>query len=480
MTTFNFTGITVTSSGGVATAVDSSTLALSGSEALTVKFLPTAASPTDFSTAAMTVSVYQRVFSVAANGTRVNPATALSIAEYTWTDNSVSKTALVLRVDTGVADTYSYYVLKGDDFPAFADAAGYTAFLAGVTVSSDSIANQYLYVSQTDSAGLPTVADSIVQADNIVGDDLTDDWSSTTTALKTGLGDDTVVGLAIRDIIYAGVGADSIIGGEGNDSLYLEGGNDVGNAGDGNDVMNGGSGNDYLLGGEGDDVLNAGTGNDTVHAGFGNDSVIGDLGADLLTGSDGNDTLLGGDGNDSLYGGDDDDVLRLGTGNDFGDGDFGNDTLFGELGNDSLYGDHGNDRLDGGAGNDSLDGHHGADTLLGGSGNDSVLGGDGADVLNGGDGVDTMRGETGADTVSGGAGSDFFVFAAGDGADTFLDFRNNIDTLRLDGDLAATWLALKEHATQSGANVVLDFGGGDSITIRNITIAQLSDDVAFI
>lgn len=475
MTTFNFTGITVTSSGGVAISVDASTLALSGSEALTVKFLPTAASPTDFSAATMKVSIYQRVFSIAANGTRVDPTTALSIAEYEWTDNSVDKSALVLRV-ANANGSYSYYVLKGDDFPAFADAAGYTTFLAGVTVSSNSIPNQFLYVSQTDGDGNPTVADSIEQADNIVGG-LTDNWS--TTALKTGLGNDTVVGLAISDIIYAGAGADSITGGEGNDSLYLEGGNDLGDAGDGNDVMNGGTGNDVLHGGEGDDTLNAGTGNDTVNAGWGNDSVIGDLGADLLIGNAGNDTMLGGDGADSLYGGSDDDLLRLGTGNDYGNGGFGNDTLFGELGNDSLYGDHGNDRLDGGAGNDTLDGHHGADTLLGGSGNDIVLGGDGADVLNGGDGVDTVRGEAGTDTVSGGAGSDSFVFVMGDGADTFLDFRNNIDTLRLGSGLSGTWEELKTHATQSGANVVLDFGS-DSITIRNITIAQLSDDVAFL
>lgn len=481
MTTFNFTGITVTSSGGVASAVTNSTLALSGSENLTVKFLPTVAggSATAFAAATMTISVYQRVFSVAANGTRVDPTTALSIAEYEWTESGVDKSALVLRVDTGVANTYSYYVLKGDNFPTFSSAANYQSFLSGVTVSSNSIPNQYLYVSQTDSNGAPTVADSIVHADNIVGG-FTDNWSTAATALKTGFGNDTVIGLATADIIYAGVGLDSIVGNAGNDAIYLEAGDDFGSGGDGNDAINGGSGNDYINGGLGDDKLNAGTGNDTVYGAEGNDSIIGDLGNDYLVGGVGNDTVLGGDGADTVFGLDGNDSLRAGTGNDNVDGGFGNDTLLGESGNDTLDGHHGDDRLDGAAGNDFLFGDSGMDTLLGGTGSDTLQGGADADVLNGGDGVDYVNGGTGADTVSGGAGSDFFVFNEGDGADTFLDFRNNIDTLRLDSTLAANWAAVQAAATQNGANVVLNFGDGDSITIRNITVAQLSDDIAFI
>lgn len=478
MTTFNFTGITVTTTDGVATSVASSTLALSGSEALTLKFLPTAATSTDFSLAEVTVSVYQRLFSIAADGTRVDPTTALSIAEYEWTEDGVEKTALVLRVDTGVANTYSYYVLDGDDFPTFADAAAYTTFLATVTISSDSIPNQYLYVSQTDDNDLPTVADSIVQADSIVGG-LTDDWSTSTTALKTGLGNDTVIGLDIRDIIYAGVGADLIEGGLGNDSLYLEGGDDTGYAGAGNDVMNGGSGNDWLSGSDGDDTLNAGTGNDTVYSGTGNDSVIGDLGADWMSGSDGDDSMYGGDGLDTLWGGTGNDLMRVGTGDDFANGGTGNDSLYGDTGHDTLYGDHGADRIEGGFGNDLLVGEEDNDTVLGGSGNDTVQGNAGADSLNGGDGVDFVNGGTGADTVSGGAGSDFFVFVTGDGTDTFVDFRDNIDTLRLTSTAADTWLELKALATQSGTDVVFDLGT-DTITIKNITITQLSDDVAFI
>ncbi|WP_371862692.1 hypothetical protein [Paracoccus denitrificans] len=38
----------------------------------------------------------------------------------------------------------------------------------------------------------------------------------------------------------------------------------------------------------------------------------------------------------------------------------------------------------------------------------------------------------------------------------------------------------RTHATQSGADVVFDFGGGDILTIRNITINALADDMIFV
>lgn len=38
----------------------------------------------------------------------------------------------------------------------------------------------------------------------------------------------------------------------------------------------------------------------------------------------------------------------------------------------------------------------------------------------------------------------------------------------------------RTHATQSGTDVVFDFGGGDTLTIRNITINALADDMIFV
>jgi Ca2+-binding RTX toxin-like protein len=109
--------------------------------------------------------------------------------------------------------------------------------------------------------------------------------------------------------------------------------------------------------------------------------------------------------------------------------------------------------------------------LTGGTGNDTLVGGSGADTLTGGDGNDVLYGSSGSDT---------FVFNDGDDTDVINGFANNIDTLDLRGVTTAvtSWTDLKNnHATQDGANVVLDFGADEIITIKNFTIAQLQDDV---
>ena len=73
----------------------------------------------------------------------------------------------------------------------------------------------------------------------------------------------------------------------------------------------------------------------------------------------------------------------------------GLDSLSGKGGNDKLYGGKDSDRLDGGAGNDSLIGYRGDDRLEGGKGDD---------YLNGCEGSDT------------------YIFHAGDGNDTIVDY----------------------------------------------------------
>ncbi|MBZ9665000.1 heme peroxidase [Pseudomonas sp. LMG 31766] len=101
-----------------------------------------------------------------------------------------------------------------------------------------------------------------------------------------GIGDDTLNGAGGNDVLYGGEGNDTLIGGAGIDLLYGEAGNDTLLGGDsidlleggeGNDVLNGGLGNDVMTGGSGDDVINASQGNDILVFGpnFGNDTIIG-------------------------------------------------------------------------------------------------------------------------------------------------------------------------------------------------------------
>ena len=72
--------------------------------------------------------------------------------------------------------------------------------------------------------------------------------------------------------------------------------------------------------------------------------------------------------------------------------------------------------------------------LEGGGGRDFLIGGAGRDVLNGGVGDDTLEGGGGNDVLTGGAGADQFVFNAGDGYDTVIDFQPGVDKIVVGDD----------------------------------------------
>ncbi|MDK3018113.1 M10 family metallopeptidase [Pseudodonghicola flavimaris] len=196
---------------------------------------------------------------------------------------------------------------------------------------------------------------------------------------------------------------------------------------------------------------------ENAYGGDGDDHLTGSGGKNLLSGGRGADDLRGRGGNDVLRGGLDDDTLFGGS---------GKDTLKGDGGNDRMIGDGGDDTLKGGSGRDLLNGKAGKDTLLGGNGNDTLKGGLGADILKGNRGKDTLRGQ---------GGDDKFVFAKGDGTDTIADFEAGADRIQINrlGDLAT----VMDAASQIGADVVFDFGGGDTLTVVNTTISALGDDI---
>ncbi len=83
------------------------------------------------------------------------------------------------------------------------------------------------------------------------------------------------------DVIRTGEGDDVLLGNGGNDKLY---------AGKGDDLVNAGRGNDMAFGGEGDDILNLEDGNDYAEGGYGADIINGGEGDDVIYGDikDGN------------------------------------------------------------------------------------------------------------------------------------------------------------------------------------------------
>ena len=232
-------------------------------------------------------------------------------------------------------------------------------------------------------------------------------------------------------------------------------------------------------------IIETGTGGPDIFIGdTNNDNLAGAAGDDTLQGNGGRDTLDGGEGNDSLEGNDDADLLIGGLDSDMLNGGRARDTLEGGDGNDTLLGGGGRDRLEGGTGGDTINGGNGRDVIFGGQGDDELNGGARNDAIRGGLGDDTLNGGTGDDkliggTLGGGSNSDTFVFADGDGNDTIVDFDALDPNEKI--DLAAVTAITNINdltdpggaASQQGADVLIDTGGGNSILLLNVSLGDL-------
>ena len=205
-------------------------------------------------------------------------------------------------------------------------------------------------------------------------------------------------------------------------------------------------------GGSGADTIDGNTLANWLRGEAGGDTINGLAGDDRLDGNDGNDTITGGEGFDRINGN---------IGNDFGYGGAGTDWVVGGQNNDQLFGE---------AGDDIVLGNLGDDVCYGGEGSDIVRGGQGDDILSGDDGDDWLAGDRGADNITGGLGADIFYSFAGAGSDLVTDFnRAQGDRIQLDpGETYSVY--------QSGANAIIDLGGGDQIILAGVNIAVLTGD----
>ncbi|WP_299850104.1 spondin domain-containing protein [uncultured Roseovarius sp.] len=102
---------------------------------------------------------------------------------------------------------------------------------------------------------------------------------------------------------------------------------------------------------------------------------------------------------------------------------------------------------------------------------DRVAGSD--DVLVGGAGDDILDGGRGNDKLEGGIGADTFLFAQDSGIDVITDFEAGLDVL----DFTATGVG-ELNAVQDGADVLIDLGEGNTVTLIDTQIADLSDENA--
>ncbi len=318
------------------------------------------------------------------------------------------------------------------------------------------------------------------------GDPVIVTFSSIENFLGTIGTNNNVLGTAGNNHLTGAELADTLDGADGNDTLLGEAGGDQLNGRDGDDLIYGGDDNDVVTGGLGDDTAYGNTGNDTINTHGGDDVINAGAGDDSIGGQFGLDTLIGGAGMDTIFGGGSNDSITGGTENDSLNGNQGADTILGQGGDDYVRGGEQADYMDGGSGNDSLIGDVGNDTMIGNAGNDtlngggnadSMTGGAGNDLLRGQDGFDTMDGGTGNDTLTGGTGNDDFVFGLNYDSDRVNDFADNADELYLNDNLWGGGLTAQQvvdtYATVSGGNTILDFGGGDVLTVVGVTDEQI-------
>ncbi|SUZ30426.1 Serralysin [Roseibaca ekhonensis] len=299
--------------------------------------------------------------------------------------------------------------------------------------------------------------------------------------LLTGSGNDTIQGNYAGNSISSGDGTDSVNGGGGFDSIL---------GGDGGDTLLGDAGNDTIRGQDGFDSIRGGENDDRLWGGAGDDTLYGDAGNDIIGGGANEDLIYGGTGNDTMYGGGGDDEINaddgLSTGFNALWGMGGDDTLRASDEGDRIGGGGGEDEILGGAGNDTIYGgiylgettiygYGGDDEIYGSIDNDNIWGDAGDDNIGGNLGNDTIRGGTGDDTVRGYDGADTFVFE--DRHEQMLvedfDFSEN-DRLRLDADLWGGGFltgsqVISTYGNVIGGDLVLDFGGGDIVTLQGIT-----------
>jgi Ca2+-binding RTX toxin-like protein len=209
----------------------------------------------------------------------------------------------------------------------------------------------------------------------------------------------------------------------------------------------------------GNDTLDGGEGNDTLYGRAGNDTLNGGLGQDYLDGGAGTDRMVGGDGGDTYAVDTSSDIVveaRTGTGID----------LVNSSASFSLGGQFIENLTLTGAAN------------INGTGNslaNAITGNGGTNTLRGLGGNDTLTGAGGNDTLAGGDGNDTFLFADDFGLDTITDFVAGSvdDVIGFATDLFEDFASVLAAATQVGSNTVITYDDDNTLTLRNVAVANL-------
>ena len=257
-------------------------------------------------------------------------------------------------------------------------------------------------------------------------------------------------------------GADTLNSGGGDDFLFI----------DGQDVVNAGAGNNdaVFIQDEGNFTFNVGAAQaEYVYGWLGNtvlDASTATVGVALI-GETGADQLIGSAFNDFIYFDAQDTVVNAGAGSDalFVYQGVGQAVLNVTLNVAAAQAEY----VIGGAGNDTLfnTGSATAVALLGGAGNDTLTGGLNNDFLYG-------------DLGAGNLGSDVFVVTNNAQTDVILDFTDGADKLNVHNTGFASFAQVQAAASASGPSTIINFGGGNSVTLFAFALGSLdASDIIF-
>ncbi|QOZ27723.1 calcium-binding protein [Bradyrhizobium sp. CCBAU 51753] len=336
-------------------------------------------------------------------------------------------------------------------------------------------------------------ASDVLQVNGLGGDD-----QINASGLAAGLIALTINAGAGNDLIVGSAGGDTVIGGQGNDTALLGGGDDTftWNPGDGSDTVEGQGGNDTLQFNGANIAENIDISANGSRVRFTRDvaSIVMDLngvekiafqalgGADHVTVHD----LAGTDTNQVLI------DLASTPGGSTGDGAADTVTVEGTAVADQINVTQSGSKIlvDGLAAEVSVSGQEAANdtlTINAGDGDDIIdASGLGAGqikvVVDAGIGDDIVTGSAGGDRVTLGAGNDSYVYKPTGGPDTVTDFVAGAGTddridLRPFASLGFHELAtVLPLAAQVGADTVINFGGGNTLTLLNVLKTDLSED----
>jgi Ca2+-binding RTX toxin-like protein len=91
-------------------------------------------------------------------------------------------------------------------------------------------------------------------------------------------------------------------------------------------------------------------------------------------------------------------------------------------------------------------------------------------------GADTLKGTSGNDVLHGNGGRDTFVFAPNFGKDVINDFQEagrSHDVLQFSKTVFDSFADVLSHASQSGHDVVINAGAGNTVTLKDAKLASL-------